>query len=449
MNRTTRAATVALSAVLGLGSVLATAPTVTAAEGPGATAASASPSAAPATGSFYDVPATLPEADGTLVKTEPMKLGIRFPHLGKQTSLPGTATRIMYKTTDDGGNPVGVTGAYIEPSKKWTGKGPRPFVSYSVGTQGVGDACAPTKTLESFLNVENGKFMVGYEVPSIYGLLSKGYAVVVTDYVGLGTTNRVHTYMNRRDQAHAVLDAARAALSLPGTSITEKSPIGLYGYSQGGGAAAAAAELAPTYAPELNLKGAYAGGPPADLFEVMKSIDGTLLSGAIPWAINAMATYRSDLHPYIGKLVNAEGVAYLDKAKDQCVVDAFLASGFTKTSKWTQSGNLASVDVAKSPELLAAVAHNRIGKLKPEIPVMVLTGTKDDAVAHGQAKQLAADWCAKGVNVTYKPVFQLASSGGLLLTHLGPMLTQMKSSQDWLEDRLEGKSVRNNCSSVR
>ncbi|MFC6153833.1 lipase family protein [Nocardioides yefusunii] len=438
MNRTTRAGIAALSAALGLGSVLVAGPSVNAADTTSAGAGT----------SFYDVPSTLPAQDGTVVKTEAMKLGITFPQLGKDTKLPGTATRIMYKSTDDGGQPVGVSGTYIEPSKKWTGKGARPLVSYSVGTQGVADACAPSKTLESFLNVEDNKFMVGYEVPSIYGLLSKGIAVVVTDYVGLGTTNRVHTYMNRRDQAHAVLDAARAALSLPNTSISAASPIGLYGYSQGGGAAAAAAELAPTYAPELNLKGAYAGGPPADLFKVMESIDGTLLTGAIPWAINAMATYRTDLHPYIGKLVNAKGAAYLEKAKDQCIVDTVLAAGFTKTSTWTQSGKAASVDVGKSPELVAAVDHNRIGKLKPQVPVMVLTGTKDDAVAHGQAKQLAVDWCGRGANVTYKPVTQLFSSGGLLLTHMTPMITEMSSSQKWLVERLEGKSVTSNCSAV-
>ncbi len=38
-----------------------------------------------------------------------------------------------------------------------------------------------------------------------------------------------------------------------------------WGYSQGGGAAASAAELASSYAPDLNVVGTYAGAPPADL----------------------------------------------------------------------------------------------------------------------------------------------------------------------------------------
>lgn len=110
---------------------------------------------------------------------------------------------------------------------------------------------------------------VNYEIPNIYGLLSKGVAVVVSDLVGLGTTDRVHSYANRVDSGHAVLDAARAARQVSGASVTAQSRVATYGYSQGGEASAAAAELAPTYAPDLNLVAGYAGAPPADLNRVL------------------------------------------------------------------------------------------------------------------------------------------------------------------------------------
>ncbi|MCW1007247.1 lipase family protein, partial [Streptococcus anginosus] len=75
-------------------------------------------------------------------------------------------------------------------------------------------------------------------------------------------------------QAHAVLDAVRAAAQVSGSGVTSTAPVALAGYSQGGGAAAAAAELASDYAPELDLKGAYVGAPPADLVQVADRIDG-------------------------------------------------------------------------------------------------------------------------------------------------------------------------------
>ena len=57
------------------------------------------------------------------------------------------------------------------------------------------------------------------------------------------------------------------------------SPIGFDGYSQGGGAAAGAADHAATYAPELNVKGTFAGAPPADLLEVVKAVDNHMIAG--------------------------------------------------------------------------------------------------------------------------------------------------------------------------
>ncbi len=95
-------------------------------------------------------------------------------------------------------------------------------------------------------------------------MLARGYSVAVTDYEGLGTPGS-HTYMARASQAHAVLDVVRAAQRLGNPELVAGGPVALAGYSQGGGASAAAVELAAQYAPELNLKGAYAGAVPADL----------------------------------------------------------------------------------------------------------------------------------------------------------------------------------------
>ncbi len=96
---------------------------------------------------FYTPPAELPAADGALVRTEPLPLGLSLPGLDGRP-MPGTATRLMYKSTDSGGQPVAVTGAYIEPSARWKGSGPRPLVALASGTMGQGDQCAPSLALQ-------------------------------------------------------------------------------------------------------------------------------------------------------------------------------------------------------------------------------------------------------------------------------------------------------------
>lgn len=406
---------------------------------------------AQAAGSFYDPPSDLPATAGELIRTEPMRLAAQVSFGGAITPLPGTATRIMYRSTDANGLPVAASGAYIEPTTPWRDSGPRPLVSFSVGTQGQGDGCAPTKTLEKGLVIDSESMSVGYEIPSIYGFLNRGIAVVVTDYIGLGTTDRVHSYVVRLDSGHAVLDAARAALRLPGTTLSAQSPIGLFGYSQGGGAAASAAELAPSYAPELTIKGTFAGAPPADLAEVMRSADGTSLTGVVGFALNGIAQYEPEMQAALVPEISDAGRATLAALSTGCVGDAIITSGtaFTRTSAWTTTGETFAQITERVPAVAAAIDEQRIGRLKPAAPVQVLTGTKDDIVAHGQAKQLAADWCAQGVNVTYVPVVQAVPSGGTGLNHLAPMITRSLPAHEWLVDRFTDRPAFSNCWALR
>ncbi|UUU44488.1 lipase family protein [Streptomyces sp. NBC_00162] len=57
------------------------------------------------------------------------------------------------------------------------------------------------------------------EANLIQQLTLRGWAVVVTDYEGLGTPG-VHTYTVGPSAGHAMLDAARAATRLPETGLS-------------------------------------------------------------------------------------------------------------------------------------------------------------------------------------------------------------------------------------
>lgn len=391
---------------------------------------------------FYTPPTTLPTPNGALIRTEPLPLAISLPTL--EGPLPGKATRLMYKSTDSNGAPVAVTGAYIEPTATWKGDGPRPLVAVAPGTMGQGDQCAASLGLEHPLLLNGRTVSVGYEDVAIYRLLATGAAVVVTDYAGLGATDRLHTYVNRLDEAHAVLDAVRAARALPGTSVTPESRVGLFGYSQGGGATAAAAELQPSYAPDITLAGTYAGAPPADLTAVTKAIDGSELAGALGWSLNGFLQSDPKLKPIAEAHLNTAGKAALADLSTMCVGDALLGYGYKKSTKWTTDGKSISDIVATTPALQTFLNSQRIGTLKPSGPIRIATGISDNLVPHGQARRLAADWCAKGADITYKPVL-LPNVISPLLNHFAPLLTDQGSAVSWLTDRLSGKPARSNC----
>jgi hypothetical protein len=392
---------------------------------------------------FYQPPTTLPSANGALIRTEPLPLALSLP--GLDGPLPGTATRLMYRSTDSNGLPVAVTGAYIEPSAAWKGGGPRPLVAVAPGTMGQGDQCAASMGLEHPLTLNGDTVSVGYEDLAIYRLLASGTAVVVTDYVGLGATDRLHTYVNRLDGGHALLDAVRAARTLTGASVTAASPVGLFGYSQGGGASASAAELQPSYAPDVTLAGTYAGAPPANLTEVIKGIDGSALAGALGWSLNGFLQSDPELRAIADAHLNSAGKAALNDLSTMCVADAIFGYAFKKSTSWTTDGESVSDIVENSPELSATLADQRIGNLKPTSPVRVVTGIQDDIVPHGQARQLAVDWCRKGADITYDAIVLPNLGDGLLTNHVAPLITDQGDAISWLTDRLSGKRVVSNC----
>ncbi|OEV26720.1 triacylglycerol lipase [Streptomyces nanshensis] len=392
---------------------------------------------------FYDPPAQLPDGDGELIRTEPLPLALSLP--GPHGPLPGEATRLMYKSTDANGDPVAVTGAYIEPSAAWKGEGPRPLVAVAPGTMGQGDQCAASLALEHPIRFNGRSVSVGYEDVAVYRLLARGAAVVLTDYAGLGATDRLHTYVNRRDEAHALLDSARAARKLDGASVTAASRVGLYGYSQGGGATAAAAELQPSYAPDVKLAGTYSGAPPADLTEVMKGIDGSALAGALGWSINGFVQSDPALEEIADENINAEGKAALKDLSAMCVGDSIFRYGFKQSEDWTTSGKSITDIVAEEPKLQATLDAQRIGSRKPAGPVRLATGTQDDIVPHEQARRLAVDWCEKGADVAYRPLELPNLGDGLLTNHLTPLIVDQGDAISWLTDRLSGRPATSDC----
>ncbi|WP_370591378.1 lipase family protein [Saccharopolyspora montiporae] len=393
---------------------------------------------------FYHPPASLPPGDGDLVRSEPLPLAISLPSLDGRT-LPGTATRLMYKSTDATGEPVPVTGAYLEPAAEWRGEGPRPLVAVAPGTMGQGDQCAASMGLEQPLRINGDTVSVGYEDIVIYRLLAAGAAVVVTDYTGLGTTDRLHTYVNRVDGGHALLDAVRAARALPGTSLAPESRVGLYGYSQGGGASASAAELQPDYAPDVPLAGAYVGAPPADLAEVLAGADGSALTGALGWTVNGLLQQNPHLREVADRHLGADGRAALQDLGTMCVGDALAGYGFQDSSQWTRSGLPLESIVDGEPLMQEALDEQRIGRGKPATPVRVVTGAHDDIVPHAQTRRLAADWCAQGADVSYVELDLPPLGDGILTNHLAPLLTDQGPAVSWLTERLSGHPTEPTC----
>ncbi|MFD6792691.1 MULTISPECIES: lipase family protein [Prauserella salsuginis group] len=398
-----------------------TASQATAAQTTAAQTTAASPVTA-ASDEFYTPPSPLPDGEsGDVIRNEETEF---FLDPLKLTRAPADAQRVMYRSTDTHGDANAVTGTVLTPHREWDGPGQRPIVGYSAGTQGMGDHCAPSKAMAAGME---------YEGVFISGMLAKGYAVAITDYEGLGTPG-VHTYVNRKATAHAVLDMVRAARQLPEADLPSDGPVLTAGYSQGGGASAAAAELQPSYAPDVDLIGSFAGAPPADLSAVAEKLDGHYAAAFLLFAVASM----HEAYPELGieDILNEKGREVRGQIEERCTADGLLGHLFTRTSELTVDGRPIGDYLDEEP-FRSAVEEQRIGTLEPQAPVYVAHSRLDDIVPYGQGRDMARSWCEQGATVQFDTL--------AVPTHVGGYVGAYPKAYAWLDQRVHGEAAPTNC----
>ena len=191
--------------------------------------------------------AALPAAAGAKVRKGPSGTAFYTP----PSPLPGGAhgspiwarhgaagsRLLLYRSTGVTGKAVAVSATLSVPKGR-APKGGWPVISWAHGTTGIADACAPSRGRTS-------------DPALLERWRRAGYAIVRTDYEGLGTPGE-HPYLIGRSEGYAVLDAVRAARKLD-RRLGRR--VAIAGHSQGGHAALWAAALAPRVTPELRVRG--------------------------------------------------------------------------------------------------------------------------------------------------------------------------------------------------
>ncbi|WP_285607428.1 lipase family protein [Actinokineospora globicatena] len=287
--------------------------------------------------------------------------------------------------------------------------GDRPIITFAVGTHGFGDHAAPSALLRAGTEPE---------VELIAAALDRGWAVVVTDYEGLGTAG-THTYTVGTAQGHAVLDAARAALSLPGTGLRTCCPVGVWGYAQGGQAAAFAGQLHPTYAPELPVRAVAAGAVASDLPGIIRRNDG-VYTGPVLGALLGHATAYPDL-PFHDLLTDAgrAAVAELVHLGVPDIVTRFLG---TRLADF-----VVDADLVEDPRWRARLAESTAGTGGPVVPTLLYHSADDEIVPFEFGERLRDSYDAAGTPVRWHPLHGLA--------HFPAALAGVRTVVPWLADR--------------
>ena len=119
------------------------------------------------------------------------------------------------------------------------------MVAWAHGTTGAAQNCGPSQVLDPAQPL-NEYFLLGgnswtdYGLPAVDEFVRAGYVVVGTDYQGLGAGGE-HQYAIAATNGRDVINSVRAVSSMKETGAGKRAVA--YGWSQGGGAAIAAASL--------------------------------------------------------------------------------------------------------------------------------------------------------------------------------------------------------------
>lgn len=374
----------------------------------------------PASDSFYTYTGSLAGiAPGEVLRQRPVPFGYRGAVSGIRS------TQVLYRTTDQHGDPVVTVATVLRPPQPAAGA-PK-LLSYHMAYDALGAQCDPSYTLTGSGSPGGAGTA---EQAVISGYLAAGYYVVVPDYEGENLEWTIG-----RQSAYAALDGVRAAkrvLRLPASTR-----VGLAGYSGGSVPTQWGAEVAPTYAPELKLVGAAAGGLPVDLAHNLPYVSGSKdWAGVIPALI---VSYQRMYQLDTASFLSAKGAKIVNTVKTQCI-NAFAGKypGLTD-GDMVRAPYRSLLDV---PSVVRAINDNIMGSSgTPRVPMLLGVGasdaTGDGVMVTRDVQGLAHTYCTRGVTVTFQKY-----SG---LTHGDAFFPYQKDTAQFFADRFAGVRPPGNC----
>jgi Secretory lipase len=348
----------------------------------GSPAAQAKVRKAPAGLKFYKPPKKLPKQHGTLIWAR--KAGGLVPlQNARYTKL------VLYTSRTPQNQNVAVSGSVAVPKGK-PPKGGWPVITWAHGTTGAADVCAPTRDFQGAPN-QTGETYINSDLSA---WLAAGYAVLRTDYQGLGTPGK-HAYLVGKAEGRGVLDIVQAARELD-PRIGKRYLIS--GHSQGGHAALFAAGEAKKYLPRLRLRGTVAFAPASHILDQLPLLSAFTspsgLSALATLILYGAATQSAQIN--VNQLLSDQVLQFYPLLEQQCLGRLGQSDelGGIPPSQLERSG----ADLSALNPVLAAMNPLVFSRA----PIQIEQGDADTTVFKVFTDQLKDELIAAGNQLTYK-----------------------------------------------
>ena len=362
--------------------------------------------------SLTATPATAQQA-GQLIAADPVV----------DTPAGMQAWRVKYWTTDGAGRPREVTGMVVAPREAIPAQ-PRPVLAWTHGTSGVAKRCAMS-TNPLFWTVTPGLAAV-----------RQGYVVVAPDYPGLGSEG-VHPYLVGQDTGRSVLDAVRAARSIPGAA--SGSRFAVWGESQGGHASLWTGQIARTYAPDLQLVGVAAAAPTTDLVENVRQVPnksvGAFMTAFIGYTWSKH--YRAPLSTLGGP--QTQGII-TRLAQNNCIELEQKPKLGTMLGIMTLQSRLKNKDLGSIQPWARLARANSTSAVSYNVPFLIAQNPKDDLVAPAVTRIYAQALCRAPNRVRW---IDIVGEG-----HATSAKDSATATLAWIADRFAGKPAPSDCGKI-
>jgi len=366
---------------------------------PGLANAAPAPDGLPA---FYKTPSLAGKKAGTLLKSQKVAA----------PSVDGTVYRVMYVSETVSGQATAVTGLVVVP-KTAAPKSGYPVVSWGHGTNGMTDECAPSLEPSKIDSLANG-------------LLANNWLITASDYQGEGTPG-LHPYLAGVVAAQNTIDIVRAAEQLPSVDVSKNYVV--WGHSQGGQTAMYAHNIAPKYAPELNLKGVVAGAPPSQFDLIYDYLKTSKYRYYLLMSAGGLNAAYGDKAAPLDKVLTPEGIALLDELDKGC--SDYLSKTLGAVS--IDETNLANpFDVPEWKKLFLANDPKNFTSTN-DIPLLIIHGGADEQIPTVSSQLLTTKLCGLGQGMQ-RWVYPGQSHSGVIATSATDMV-------DWMKARFAGGPV--------
>lgn len=365
---------------------------------------------------FLDAPDDLAVlAPGSIIRARRVSLAL----LGLVPQRGLTAWQLAYRSCDlNGRAEVAVTTVVVPPDHDPAT--PSRLVAYQCAIDAVAGTCFPSYALRR--GARSWGALPQFELMVMASLLQRGHVLSIADHEGRGGW-----FAAPREPGHRVLDGIRAALAFPGLGLDDTTEVGLFGYSGGGMASAWAAEMAPTYAPELPIVGAVLGSPVGDPGEAFIKLNGGLNAGLPALVVSGLQRIYPDLARVVQQHASAEGRQRLDALQQMTTVEAVVRHAYDDFDDYLDTP---LADVLALPEVLGVFDDLRLGERAPTCPVLVVQSTHDQIIDIDDVDALVEKYADGGADVRYLR--------DRLSEHISLMVLGLPQMLAWLEERFEG-----------